>query len=1233
MKRSFRRLRVESLEQRHLLASGDVDLTFGTQGNVSTEFTESQAWGRLAFASVVQADGKIVTAGEGTVARYLPDGTPDSSFGSGGIAPFPNYARGLALTSTGRIVVVGGSAVAGSTQFVVARYMPNGSLDTSFDGDGIASSSFTGIYTEARGVVVQANGRIVVVGVSGNSIAAVRYLANGTLDTTFDGDGKLERQISASDSANAVAVQANGRIVIAGTSLPTGSFRRSVLAMRLLPSGALDRSFDGDGFAMTNATSSSTEFGNGISIQADGKLVVSGHSRASFTDRLALFRYNSDGSLDPTFDGDGVKLVGVSTVGGSNYTGNGVVVQSDGKIVTQANSLVYRFNSDGSSDTTFNSFGFAGVLGSSRSLSVLANGSILVPGVYNQLYGIAKLNADGSRDLTFSRDGHEFGSPGSSVDVAAASILQADGKQLVVGNSNNRFGIARYNSNGTLDTTYGQGGKATVAFADAWDVKAKDVAVQADGKILIVGSSRYYTGTNLKDRFTLVRLNPNGSLDTTFAGDGIAEVDSEGSGGGNSVTVQANGRIVVAGAFRNYFSVLRFMPNGTLDRSFSGDGIAYIQAAMNSEALDVVVQPDGKLLAVGSYIQSSSARYASALMMARFNPNGAFDTAFGTNGRRVELGLEQRSGEQVELLSDGSFLVVGNAAIYNSNSLTSNMAISKFNGDGSLFGSFGVSGSQIVPFQRSIWDFGSDRVNALAKGLLVQADGKIVIGGTVLDKMGVARLTADGILDTSFSSDGKATFDFGTGLSSAVDILQQESGRLVVVGSQASDDFYRPDSDFVLLGLQQVAVPAASTLVRLTSNSQVEILDQWSRNDAWEIVAGTNLGDIIVRDISGDPRSRFEIAGIPQVTLVNDKEIFIPGNLVNKAKPLLLRGLAGDDLFKIDSNRQGVFVTGIGGDGMDTFDASAISDNVFWNMDSNGSGKFFSFDIFGGYRFATVESFRGGTGNDRFEVHPSASTTMLRFDGGDGTGIDELQSIADANMAFSSEFLPFDEYRLDVSGAITQRLAIRKVESLFLWGGDSDNTLDARRFQGRSMIIGGIGNDILHGSAGGSQVFGGVGDDQLYGGNGNDQLAGSDGNDLLVGGAGDDRLLGEFGNDILVGEGGADVLIGGFGEDILIGGYTIALAQNSSVANRNAVLALWNAPTSYEERTASLLSAPADTSLAPANTVFNDSSVDIFEGKAGRDWFFASNSTFSLEVDIEGQVGDSAADELKTLIE
>ena len=1215
------------------MASGDVDLTFGTQGKVNTEFRESQAWGKIALASVVQADGKIVTAGEGTVARYLPDGTPDPSFGSQGFAAYPNYAQGVALTPSGKIVVVGGTANAGSTQFVVAQYTANGILDTSFDGDGIAISNFTSQFSIANGVAVQANGRIVVVGSSGNSVAVMRYNSNGTLDTTFDGDGKLERQFGVSDFANAVAIQSNGRIVITGSSLPAGSFQRTALTMRLLPSGVMDRTFDGDGFVTTSLSSRSTDIGRGLAIQADGKIVVSGYSRSNFTDRLSIIRYQSNGLIDTTFDGDGFKQFGLSTVGGSNYVGNGIVVQSDGKIVTQAHNQIFRMNSDGSNDIAFDSIGFVRLLGSSNSISVLPNGSIFVPGIYNQQYGIVKLMIDGKLDLSFSRDGYEMGSPGASVDVASASTIQTDGKILVVGNSGYRFGVARYNADGSLDTTFSQDGKATITLNDAWDVKAKDVAVQADGKILIVGSSRYYNGTNLNDRLSLVRLNSDGSLDTTFDGDGITEINSEGSGGGNSVTVQANGRIVVAGSFRNFFSVMRFLPNGTLDRSFSGDGIAYIPSTNSySEAFDVAVLPDGKLLATGNFYPVSSARFASTLMMARFNPNGAFDTTFGTNGKRVETGMEQRSGDQLELLSDGSYLVVGTAAIYNNNSLTSNMAISKFNSDGSLFGSFGAAGSRIVPFQRTFWDFGDSRVNTSARGLLVQTDGRILIGGTVVDKMGVARLTSDGNLDTSFAGDGKATYDFGSGLSAAVDILQQSNGRLVVIGSQASTDFYRPASDFALVGLQQAQVPTASTLVRLTPNGHVELLDQWSRDDAWEVLAGPNLGEIIVRDISGDPKSRFEIAGVPQITLVNDKEILIAGNLVNQAKPLLLSGRAGDDLFKINPNRQGVFVTALGGDGIDTFDGSAITENLFWNMDSNGNGKVYAFNVPDGLRFAAVESFLGGTGNDRFEFHPSTSTTILKFDGGDGAGLDELQSIADANMAFSSDFLPFGEYRLDISGAVTQRIAIRKMETMFLWGGDSDNTLDARRFQGTSKIIGGLGNDILFGSVGGSTIGGGNGDDQIFGERGVDDINGGEGNDLIVGGEGNDRLLGDKGNDILVGEGGVDFLSGGMGEDILIGGYASSLAINSSLANRNAIIAAWNASTSYEDRTAALLTGVAATSLAPSISVFNDGSIDNFEGGGERDWFFASSSPFSLEVDIAGQVGDSVANELKTLI-
>jgi uncharacterized delta-60 repeat protein len=226
-------IRVELLEQRQLLTAGDLDPTFGVGGHVETEYVTSTEASK-AFASVEQSDGKIIAAGEGGIARLLPNGSLDTTFGVGGQVQYPYFARSIALQTNGSFVVAGATSTVGKPRFVVSRYLSNGTIDTSFDTDGHAQLSFGGTSEYATDIAVQTNGRLVVVGVSDSRIAVARLTAAGSLDTTFSGDGLLLKAIySTRNEASAVAIQSDGKIVMVGSFRPTGSSRSNLLLTRV----------------------------------------------------------------------------------------------------------------------------------------------------------------------------------------------------------------------------------------------------------------------------------------------------------------------------------------------------------------------------------------------------------------------------------------------------------------------------------------------------------------------------------------------------------------------------------------------------------------------------------------------------------------------------------------------------------------------------------------------------------------------------------------------------------------------------------------------------------------------------------------------------------------------------------------------------------------------------------------------------------------------------------------
>ena len=242
-----------------------------------------------------------------TVVRYNPDGSTDSSFGGGdgeAIAYFgvsfigQVYPSSLIQQSDGKLVVAGSVGDA----FGLARFNADGSMDDTFDGDGLLLTQ-VGVRGEGHSVIQQADGKLVVAGFSEEAsgfsdahFAVLRYNNNGTLDTTFNDTGKVTTVISSgSEVVSSVIQQADGKLVAVGTALNTGA----VAMARYNANGSLDTGFDDDGVLTTSMTG--YDVGIDVVQQADGKLAVSGFSSLNGKGNVELLRYNANGSLDTGF--------------------------------------------------------------------------------------------------------------------------------------------------------------------------------------------------------------------------------------------------------------------------------------------------------------------------------------------------------------------------------------------------------------------------------------------------------------------------------------------------------------------------------------------------------------------------------------------------------------------------------------------------------------------------------------------------------------------------------------------------------------------------------------------------------------------------------------------------------------------------------------------------------------------------------------------------------------------
>lgn len=333
--------------------NGTLDGGFGSGGIVVTDIGVLGIEGGnsidVAAAVGIQTDGKIVVAGtvynpntsdNFALVRYNTDGTLDTTFGpnSNGRVVTDlklgkmDYVKDMTIQSDNKIIVVGYTYVGNYTDFAVLRYTTTGSLDTSFDGDGIAKTSFgTNSQDYGRAVAIQADGKIVVSGDKGNGtnqdFAVVRYNKNGSLDSSFDGDGKASFSFGTkADAATGVAIQSDGKIILGGyanSNLVGGP--TDIAVARLTIAGKLDTSFDSDG-KLTTVFLGSQE-GYDVNIQADGKIIAVGMARdAEGNIDSAVVRYLVNGTLDASFSGDGKVTTDIGTHQRVKIDGNGNIV-------------------------------------------------------------------------------------------------------------------------------------------------------------------------------------------------------------------------------------------------------------------------------------------------------------------------------------------------------------------------------------------------------------------------------------------------------------------------------------------------------------------------------------------------------------------------------------------------------------------------------------------------------------------------------------------------------------------------------------------------------------------------------------------------------------------------------------------------------------------------------------------------------------------------------------------
>ena len=354
--------------------------------------------------------------------------------------------------------------------------------------------------------------------------------------------------------------------------------------------GMLDPSFGNGGLVTTDFPcppfGSSADGAAAVIVLPDGRAVAAGAMGDLDGHAMAAARYLTSGDLDTTFSGDGRVAVSDCPTFGAGGGASAALLQPDGRLVLVGECpgglflLVARLNTDGSLDPSFGT-----------------NGQVMTP---------------------FPPDGV----------FTAAGVLQPDGRIVAVGYSAGccttiTLKAARYNPDGSLDPSFGTGGLVTLDLGQSFI--AADAVLQADGRLVIAGR---FVPTGGSD-FGLVRLLPNGTLDPSFDVDGVVISDFGADEAGASVILLGDGRIVLGGSRSSDLALARYLPDGSLDMTFGTGGLATADSGAQDGLGQLILLPNGKLLAGGSTAPSQG---SGDFLLARFHPDGALDTSFGSSG-------------------------------------------------------------------------------------------------------------------------------------------------------------------------------------------------------------------------------------------------------------------------------------------------------------------------------------------------------------------------------------------------------------------------------------------------------------------------------------------------------------------------------------------------------------------------------------------------------------------------
>ncbi|MEZ4749918.1 MAG: hypothetical protein R3B54_04625 [Bdellovibrionota bacterium] len=747
--------------------------------------------------------------------RYSDVGWQVQDLGLGSL-----QTRAVVFTPPNKYVVAGyyENGIVGG---FLARFWLDGMLDSTFSGDGIQTLAFGGEDAVFHAITTDASGRYVVAGkraLTGSldyDFLVARYRTDGSLDNSFDTNGHTVVSINSSAIARAVGVDSVGRIVVGGY-VEAGYYRNIDMALvRLNTNGSPDASFGSSGVVTTMIDPYGHDMIFALRVVSGNKIAVTGASRNSNDTgdnaNIMVARYNTDGSLDNTFDTDGINTHDIT-----NHDSNwAMTVDASGRLVTcgrTLNGVVFQ--------NQFTVFGTAGNMAQSfqrniqnrsicRAIEIDEGGSYVVGGRVwtggaggDWGYEAMRVLTSGAFDTTFSANGWDLQELGGAQDDYALGLIYSNHKFIMVGNVDtdagatisNQLGALRYGSDGVgagggdFDTWFNVTGyNAINPSAD----QAQGYAMRTDGSGRYVVAGFTENGAAATRDILITRFLTSGALDTSFAVSGIYTLDLSGDQDEANGLVIDSAQRIYAGGWRETaggntrdFYVIRLRSNGTLDTTWGTAGITTAdQSGRRDELYKLAIASNGTgNIYAGGWAQTGNNANTRDFAVVRFNSAGVLDTSYGTSGWALaNFGLRDEA-TAMALSTDNKVYVGGWAETGAGGATTRRIAIARFNTNGALdtgWGGFGLVTLEI--------DTGNeDRIDAL----YFNTDGTVLAAGTLDrpaadDAVILARYLNNGNLDGSFGTTASGyTITLETNAVNEIvhEIGRTNNGKILVTG-------------------------------------------------------------------------------------------------------------------------------------------------------------------------------------------------------------------------------------------------------------------------------------------------------------------------------------------------------------------------------------------------------------------------------------------------------------------